>query len=299
MTQKIDSYFDIVLPFHLQHSAIRGRLVRLDEAMRTIIRQHNYPDIVNDYLSQVTALSLAIINCFKFDGMFTLQISGNGPIRLLVVNVNSQGHIRACARYNDQQLQELSTESEKKIHHVFGQAHMMFTITPTNGENEYQGIVELSGSTLAECTNHFFRQSEQLETGIVVTSGRQNDQLTSAALMIQRLPLNSNITPEEREEEDDRWIHALSVTGSVSKRELLDRQLSNEDLLHRLFWEEGAIVSQGKPYIAQCHCSETKIFDMLNTFSAEDRHDMVKDDKISVTCEFCNQSYHFTENDFE
>lgn len=299
MLPKVDLNYDIVLPFHLQNSSIRGRLVRLDEAMWNIIHYHNYPDLVNDYLSQMTALSLAIINCFKFNGVFTLQISGDGPIRLLVVNVNAQGHMRACARFNEDRIQNLSNDNKKNIHHVFGQATMMFSIEPEDGEKDYQGIVELSGSSLAECTNHFFRQSEQLETGIVVASSHNKENLACAALMIQRLPLDQNVNHEEREREDDRWIHALSVTGSVTKKELLDRQLSNEDLLHRLFWEEGAIVSNGKFYVAQCHCSQDRIFDMLSTFSAEDRQDMVMDEKITVTCEFCSRSYAFTEHDFE
>src|SRR3990167_8008579 len=157
MPEQTTDKFDIVLPFQLEHSAIRGRLVRLDETMWQIIRQHNYPDIVNIYLGQTASLALAIANCFKFEGLFTLQINGDGPLRLLIVDTNSEGHLRACARFNEEALLALSPEEQKKIHTVFGQANMFFTIDPDASEERYQGIVELTGSTLAECTNHYFR----------------------------------------------------------------------------------------------------------------------------------------------
>jgi molecular chaperone Hsp33 len=298
-TQDVDTHFDVVLPFQLEKSEIRGRLVRLNEAMKTIIHQHNYPKIVNQYMAQATALSLAIVNCFKFQGLFTLQINGDGPLHLLVVNTDSEGNLRACARFDEARLNALTREDQGRLHLVFGTAHMAFTLEPETSPERYQGIVELMGSSLAESTNHFFRQSEQLETGIVVVNGQDSEELASAALMIQRLPLAKNISPEHQEHLDDRWIHALSLTGSITKKELLDPTLSNRDLLYRLFWEEGVRVHPSKSYRAQCRCSAPKIKDMLSTFSEEDRRDMLQDDLISVTCEFCGQTYTFSEADFD
>lgn len=291
--------FDRVLPFQLESSAIRGRLVRLDQEMWKIIGQHNYPDIVNGYLAQATALSIALSNCFKFDGLFTLQITGSGPLRLLVIDVNKQEQVRACARFDIEALNKLTAEETKNIQQVFGeQGTMVFTIDPVGGEDRYQGVVELTGSTLAESTHHFFRQSEQLETGVVLVNGESQDVLAGAVLMIQRLPLPQNTPVEDKEALDDQWIHALSLTGSISRKELLDRSLSNEDLLYRLFWEDGVRVYEPQSIIAQCRCSNEKIKEMLETFSVQDRKEMVFEDKITVTCEFCGMAYRFDEDEF-
>lgn len=297
--EAIDNRFDIVLPFHLEKSEIRGRLVRLDESMKTIIRQHQYPELVNQYLGQAAALSLAIINCFKLDGKFTLQISGDGPLRLLIIDANSQGHLRACARFNEENLKKLSGEERNKLHHVFGTANMVMTLDPTISSETYQGVVELIGTSLAASANHFFKQSEQLETGIVAVSSQVPGTLSSAALMIQRLPLPKDITPDEKEQLDDKWIHALSLTGSASKKELLDPTLTNRDILFRLFWEEGVRVHKAKPYEAHCRCSTDRIKEMLNTFTGDDRQDMLQDDLISVTCEFCGTTYTYTQDEFD
>lgn len=292
--------FDCVLPFQLEASSIRGRLVRLDQELWKIIKQHAYPKVVNTYLAQATALSIALVNCFKFDGLFTLQISGNGPLRLLVIDISDQHNVRACARFDEQLIHDLSASDAKNIQQVFGQGHMAFTIDPSVGEERYQGIVELTGTTLSESTHHFFRQSEQLETGIVLASGgNEESELAGAALMIQRLPLSQDITHSDRENLDDQWIHALSLTGSVTRAELLNRALSNEELLHRLFWEEGARVYEPQSFIAQCRCSQEKIKDMLQNFSSDDRKEMVFNDKITITCEFCGVGYDFSEDEVD
>jgi molecular chaperone Hsp33 len=301
----VTSTFDIILPFQLENSAIRGRLVRLDQELWKIIDQHRYPAIVNTYLTQATVLAIALAASFKFDGVFTLQIGGSGPLHLLVVDILNHGQVRACARFHEEDLNALKPEDAKNSQQVFGQGTLIFTIETTDTEKQYQGVVELTGTTLAESIHHFFRQSEQLETGVVLAGcdlaewSSEDRPLSGAALMIQRLPLPLATPPEEKEARDDQWIHALSMAGSVTRQELLDRSLSNEDLLHRLFWEGGVRLHGSQSIIANCRCSSEKIKNMLAVFSEQDRQTMVVDGKITVSCEFCGKQYEFREAEFE
>lgn len=291
-------HFDCVIPFHLEASNIRGRLVRLDEITKDIIKHHHYPAVVNFYVAEAVVLSMAIVSSFKFEGMFTLQITGKGPLKLIVVDINKEGHVRACARFDEEKIMALSASEAQSIRHVFGEGYFAFTIDPDQDENRYQGVVELTGATLTDSTHHFFRQSEQLETGIILAvpmQGMTEGTLGAAALMIQRLPLPTNILPEEKERLDDEWIHAMSLVGSITRKELLDRQLQNEEILYRLFWENGVRVYDAKAYVSQCRCSSEKIHDMLMAFSVKERMEMVVEDKVSVTCEFCGRQYDFAE----
>lgn len=296
---KEEPQFDLVLPFQLANSSIRGRLVRLDKEMWDIINLHKYPEVVSEYLSQASAVALALINCFKVEGLFTLQINGNGPLHLLVVDADEHGNLRACARFDKDKIELLSVDDQKKLHPVFGEARLTFTIEPLNSSQRYQGIVELTGSNLSESISHYFRQSEQLETGIIVVSSRNPETLAAGALMIQRIPLASNVPLEDRDLQEEKWIHALTLTGSVTKKELLDRTLSNNDLLYRLFWEDGAVIYNQKTYKAQCRCSSDKIKNILEKFSPTEIHEMVENDAISATCEFCGKNYTFTEEEFK
>jgi molecular chaperone Hsp33 len=289
---------DIVIPFHLEKLPVRGRLVRLDEQMRKIINQHNYLPLVNKYLSEAVALALALANCFKYDGLFTFQINGQGPLQLIVVDITKDGHIRACARYDHKKIDDLPKTDGKSVPIVFGAGHLVFTIEPEDSEERYQGIVELSGATLAECLHHFFRQSEQLETGIIVKSQWPvKDDMVAGALMIQQMPTSQIENSSERERIEDGWVRSLSVLGTLHHNELLDPDLSENVLLYRLFWEDDVQVHQPKKYIAQCRCSRDKIFNMLMSFDTEARQEMIIQSKIDVKCEFCGTTYNFNEND--
>ena len=286
---------DFVLPFQLEKTSIRGRIVRLKSTVGEIAQRHDYPSIVNHLLAELTSLTVALASFFKFEGVFTLQISGNGPVRLMVVDVTHDGKIRACARFDEGQVAQLPA-SPSSLYPVLGTGYLAFTIDQANSDDRYQGIVELSGTTLTDCLHHFFRQSDQLETGIVVFAQSNQAEMSdhlAGALMIQRMPASDNPSFEEIDAQNDAWLRSLSLLGTTTAKELLSSDLAAEDLLVRLFWEDGVRVFEERPLIAQCRCSEMRIKQMLQTFSPSDRQAMVEEEEIKVICEFCSQAYTF------
>jgi molecular chaperone Hsp33 len=291
----MDPISDFVLPFQLEKAPVRGRLVRLKNSVQDITHKHQYPPVVNRLLAELIALTTALSHLFKFESVFTLQITGDGPVRLMVVDITHEGDIRACARFNEDAVTKLPA-STPSIHSVFGSGYLAFTIVQNNADDRYQGIVELEGSTLSECLHHFFRQSDQLETGIVVFANTHNvhsqDHL-AAALIVQRMPPASGSSIAGIESEQDDWLRVLSVLGTATAKELLSKDLPVQDLLYRLFWEDGIRVFDYRPLVAKCRCSKDRVEDMLKTFSQVDIGDMIEDDLICVTCEFCNQEYRF------
>lgn len=301
MTQSIDLPFsDFVLPFQLEKAPIRGRLTRLKTSVQDILERHRYPPLVSGLLEELIALSAALASLFKFDGTFTLQISGDGPVRLLVVDITHQGEIRACARFNEEAVSKLPL-TMTSIYPILGAGYLAFTIAQNGSDERYQGIVDLNGATLSECLHHFFRQSDQLEAGIVVFSKAPNADPSdhyAAALTIQRLPSPSPLSLEALEAENDAWFQALSILGTATAAELLSSGLSAPDVLFRLFHENGIRIFEARPLVAKCRCSEGRVLEMLKTFSASDIQEMIQDGKISVTCEFCSQDYIFNPETF-
>lgn len=293
--KKMDPISDFVSPFQLEKISVRGRLVRLKQSMQDILERHQYPPLVNRLLEELIVLSSALANLFKFEGVFTLQVSGDGPVRLMVVDITHKGEIRACARFDEEKVLKLPL-STTSIHPILGTGHLAFTIDQNNSDERYQGVVDLSGTTLSECLHHFFRQSDQLETGVVAYSKTEalstSDHL-AAALIIQRMPTPPGLSFEALEAENDGWLRSLSILGTATPNELLSSELSAQDLLFRLFWEDGIRVFESRSLTAKCRCSEDRVSQMLKTFSTSDVQEMIQDGKISVTCEFCNQEYSF------
>ncbi len=189
--------WDRVLPFQLDALGVRGRLVRLGPSLDAIIERHGYPLAVARPLAEAMTLCAALATSLKYDGIFTLQISGDGPIRLLVADLTSDGALRGYAQFDSWKLAvALGTGNHDApdgyVPKLFGQGRLAFTVDQGQHSERYQGVVPLEGATLADCAHIYFRQSEQLPTGIKITARR--DETTdgghwrASALMVQQMP---------------------------------------------------------------------------------------------------------------
>src|SRR5687767_3243206 len=157
---------DIVLPFHVEGLNIRGRLARLGPALDTILRQHAYPRPVSRLLGEALALAAAFGTSLKLDeGLFSIQAKGDGPIKLLVVDVNSAGHMRGYAQLAGRPI----AADEQRLSKLIGKGQLAFTVDQGPDTERYQGIVALSDDSLSAAVDHYFQQSEQLETRVVLT----------------------------------------------------------------------------------------------------------------------------------
>lgn len=269
---------DCLLPFHLKSCPVRGRIVRLSQLTSALSLQHKYPILIQDRLNELVALGLILASGFKFEGVFTLQVTGNGPVRLMLVDVTHEGHVRACARFEDLAF----TNHTATLKDLFSKGTLAFTIDQIATPDRYQGVIELHGDTFAQCLQHYFAQSEQIKTHLTLFS----DQNDVGAIFIQRMPLQD-------EWDENLWQDLGIFLATLSPQELLDESVEAKTLLHRLFWNEGLVLDPEKTIVLKCRCSYKKIRDMLSGFDLNARQNMVKEGKISVVCEFCNQIYQF------
>ncbi len=294
---------DLIQPFRIEGAAIIGRLVRLGEAFADTIEPHDYPAIVAELLGETEALSVALAGSLKYDGIFTLQAQGDGPVGMLVADVTSDGAVRAYARVGDENAPTLSdgTAIDSPVPHLIGNGHLAFTVDQGPDTDRYQGITPLEGATLADCAHLYFRQSEQLETAIklaaVVDETGSHAGPRAAAFMIQRLPGEkpADIPDEDAEE---RWRRAVILMSSLKTSEMLDPDLSPRDLLFRLYHEDGVRMYDSRPLRFECRCSRKKVADVLSRFAPENLADMKTDEGVLVaTCEFCRAEYRFDDDD--
>ena len=292
---------DQVQPFQIERGGTRGRLVRLGPLIDTVLAQHDYPEAVALLLAEMLSLAAALASALKFDGVFTLQTKGDGPIRLMVADVTSGGDVRGYAQFDAARLAALTASAGAglSVPRLLGAGHLAFTVDQGEHTERYQGIVELTGATLVECIHHYFRQSEQLEAGIkLAVSGERG--WRAGVLMLQRLPgegLDDDGEEGELETADDGWRRALALMASATSAELTDPALAPNDLLYRLFHEDGVRVFTPLTLRAGCRCSRGRVEDMLRALPRDDVEHLKVDGQIEVTCEFCNTQYRFEEAD--
>ena len=283
---------DALLPFQLEGSGLRGRLVRLGPSVNTMMEQHAYPAPVAKLLAELTALVGALGTAMKFDGVFTIQTKTDGAVRMMVADVTSDGALRAYAQFDEEAVAARSAASEA----LLGRGHLVLTVDQKLGEERYQGVVQIDSDNLAEAFQLYFRQSEQIPTGLSVAARQDEAGVWHAGcLMIQRMPRgggHENL-PTDTSIEDD-WLRAMALMQTCTAAELTDPALPLDTLLYRLFHEEGVCAFDRQSLRHQCRCSREKIAGVLAPMPPKEIAAMVQEDGlITVTCQFCSKEYKF------
>lgn len=292
---------NVIQPFRLEKSNVRGRMVRVGDVLAQIMRQHNYPPPVSVLLSEVATLCLLLSAMLKYEGVFTLQIKGDGPIRMLVADVTQRGEIRAYAGFDEQGVKKLAKrkkDTHKSHYHLLGKGYMAFTVDQGQTENRYQGIVELKGDSIVEAVQHYLTQSEQIKTSFKLAVHPQDGQWRAGAIMIQQMPDDDagKKIPVETSIED--WTRAVMLLDTCTDGEMLSPVLHSADVLYRLFNEDGVRIYSPTHLRFKCRCSRQKVEDILRTIPRAEMEEICeKEGHVSIKCEFCSEEYLFNSSE--
>lgn len=276
---------DIIQPFLLSDGLVRGRLIAADQTIDDILKKKDFPKILNSLVAQSILLALALSSGLKYDGTFAFQITGEGPVSRLFVDVTPDGATRAYCVYDESSLSD--TADLKKI---FGSsARLMFSVGKI-GQEPYQGIVALTGNTLSEAVMSYFKMSEQIETDLILTEHLGKFR----CLMIQKMPNQTGVLPDKA---NDVWETAVVLAHSVTPNELTD--LEPKDVLFRLFHAEGLRVFDPKIPSFFCSCRREKMARFLKSIPFDQLLSLEQDGKITTECQFCGESYTFLRDEFK
>ena len=305
---------DFVRTFRLDAAGVRGRQVRLGSALNTVLEQHDYPDPVSRLLGELIALSALLASTIKYDGVFTVQTRGDGPLGMMVADVTSAGALRGYADFHADILRAaLAGGEESSVPRLLGAGHLAFTVDQGPDTERYQGIVALEGTSLSECAHNYFRQSEQIATAIQLTAEWVAGVWRAGALMLQHepggggydRPLGRDALPDapgaglEDQEANEDWRRAVILMSSVSPTELLDPTLGSDELLFRLFHEESVRVHAPRPLAFGCRCSRARVESTLKALPRDEIKALNIDGRVVVTCQFCNKSESFGDIDLD
>lgn len=291
---------NVIQTFRLEASNLRGRVVRLGSVLDDILTAHDYPETVTHMVAETITLTALLSSMLKYEGIFTLQAQGDGPVGMVVADMTSGGVIRGCAHFDAERVQHgteqlaalKDTESAQNHYaQLLGKGHMAFTVDHEGGEGRYQGVVELKGASLIDCVQHYFTQSEQIGTGIKMAVGQRDGKWRAGAIMLQHMP-DADKGIKSNTDEDD-WRRAMVLLDTCKDDEFLDPDLHSSELLTRLFHEEGVRVYAPQAVEKGCRCSREKVEKILRMMPADDMEFMTVDGEITMTCEFCSQDYVF------
>lgn len=279
----VNNNFDNCTSFHIDNGAFMGRLVRLDKVVNTILGRHQYPRQVSAVVAESTALGALLSSTIKYNGLFTLQTQSSGPVTMVVVDVTSEGRIRACANVNQEmldkalELRKSDTDELLAAPHYMGNGHLAFTVDQGPETDLYQGIVDLQGKNLSECALRYFKQSEQIETYLQLflqAPDKDGESWKAAGILLQKLPDNGGKISDDTEALNEAWNEAVIFAQSLKAEEVFDEKLSAEEILTRLFHANKLEITKTKEYHFGCRCSRDKLFNTLHAMADKDIEDM-------------------------
>ena len=284
---------DSLQKFMFEQTPIRGEFIHLTESWQHIQDQHHYPPAVSTILGEMLCAAALLCATLKFDGTIIMQIYGDGPIRLLVVECNNRLQIRATAKFSADTVID-SNATLSSLINAQGKGHFVVTLDPDNkkpGQQAYQGIVPLEGETVSAIIENYMLRSEQLETRLWLAA----DQKTARGLLLQKLPKMLE-TSEAEEESEETWERLSILSCTLKTRELL--QTEGSTLLRRLFWEETVRLFDAQTLHFHCTCSREKVANMLKMLGRAEVESIVAEKgKVKTDCDFCGQRYEFEATD--
>src|SRR6202521_4717967 len=272
---------DTILPFEVSGLGLRWRVVRLGPTVDDILFRSDYPARVAKLVGEAIVLTVLLGSALKFEGRFTLQAQTEGPVRMLVVDFSTPGKIRACARFDAQQVAAAIASGATDAGALMGKGHLAMTIDRGPEMNRYQGLVALDGGGLEDAAHEYFRRSEQIPTRVRLavaeelraSTGGASHRWRAGGILLQFLPksperarvadLDPGDAPEGTQvhtvQEDEAWVEGRALVSTVEDVELIDPALSSERLVYRLFHEPGVRVFRANDVRAQCSCSRDSV----------------------------------------
>ncbi len=270
---------DCLHRFVFEHSDVRGELAHLDATWQAVLERKNYPPPVCELLGQAMVAVTLLSATIKIDGSLKLQLQGDGPLSLLLVEVTAHRTLRGLAHWDGE------VPAGTLLDQV-GNARLTLTIDPESGGDRYQGLVAIEKETLTATLEDYFQQSEQLATRLWLAANEER----ACGMLLQRLP--------GKGVDDEDWEHDVCLGETISADELL--QLPTRDLLHRLYHEQDVRLFEAEPVSFRCACSRERIETMLRGLGYTEVQDILEEQgNVAVNCEFCAQGYVFDQVDVE
>ncbi|MHB8812655.1 MAG: Hsp33 family molecular chaperone HslO [Steroidobacteraceae bacterium] len=290
---------DEVRRFIVENRPVRGHWVRLEGAWRELRAHRDYPQPVRELLGQAVAASVLLAATLKFRGQLTLQLQGNGAVSLLVAQCTHDYRLRAVARFDAAAVSDLSAEGAsgeagRATGGVFrrlvgSEGRFAVTVEADERSVRYQGIVPLSGDSLAGSLEAYFARSEQLPTRVLLAADGER----GAGVLVQKLPEDAATDDAQIHE---IWEQAERGIERLSPEDLL--QCPVEELLGRGFAAQDMRLFRGAPVHFECRCSHGRVTSLLRALGPDEVRDVLREQgSVTVTCEFCHRPYRFDEGD--
>lgn len=270
---------DNAVRFLFEDAAVRGVWVHLQHSCSEVLARKQYSGAARALLGESLAAAVLLSRTIKLQGRLALQARGDGLLKLMVAESTQDAGVRGVIDLAE----GVAMDAIPPLQQLVGDGYLAVALLPDAGES-YQGIVPLEGARLQDCLADYFARSEQLPTALWLVS----DGVRAAGLMLQALPAAAS--------DSDDWQHLHTLASTVTGEELLS--LSCDELLHRLFHQDGVRLFEAEPVHFQCTCSVERSRNALAVLGRDELQKLFAEQPaVTMDCQFCGAHYEYTAAD--
>ena len=283
---------DRVRRFVLERHPVRGHVVRLERAWLDVREHQDFPPAVQTPLGEAVGAVVLLAATLKFNGTLTLQLQGKGLVNLLVVQCTHDFKVRGMARHEPPGAMQGGDTAGFRA--LVGDGQIVVTVEASDRASSYQGVVPISGESLAQCLEAYFLQSEQLPTRVALASRPG----VVSGMLVQRIPGEGGKQGEDPAALESAWMKVDHAMSGLSAAQLIEDDV--EQRLVRMFGDDEVRVFGGHEVVHDCRCSRERVANVLRSLGAEEVRSVIAEQgAVTVTCEFCQRPYRFDPIDAE
>lgn len=265
---------DAAIPFTFDGLPVRGALIQLKKTWQRMLLGHDHTDPIVEVLGQSAVATGLIAQSLKFDGTITLQINGDGPLSMLVMQCTDTLNLRGMASAE-------TAKADDSYTNLVRDARCVITVDAGAMERPYQGIVEVCGDTLADSLEVYFERSVQMPSHMQLVADRQ----VAAGIILQQVASDADL-------DIDAWKRIGFLAATLRTIDVAEG--IGGDLLHRLFAEDDVRVYEARNTQFHCQCSRRRSEEVLRLLGEEDATSAGQEQgEVVVTCEYCGKSRSF------
>src|SRR5262249_2937133 len=155
---------------------------------------------------------------------FILQTQTDGPVNLIVVDLDAPDGLRGYARFDADAVQRAMATGETSPGKLLGKGHLAMTVDQGPHTDRYQGIVALEGGSREDVAPAYCQQSEQVPTLVrlaVAQLSRKGDRRAhwrAGGMLVQYLPPHG-----------EKAMPDLPGDGDFDNPETADRSFTESD----------------------------------------------------------------------
>lgn len=225
------------------------------------------------------------------DQRVALMFEGNGPLKKILVEAESNGEVRGYVKVPHVDLP--SRNGKIDVSGALGKSGFLTVTKDLRLREPYRGTVQLYTGEIASDIAYYLTESEQIPSavGLGVYVGPDLTVAAAGGFLIQSLPPS-----------DESMIDILieHIRDMPSITDQLRSGKTPEALLETIFAGIPFEILENLSLTYRCSCSRGRIEQALITLGKKEIASIIaKDEIIDVTCEFCRKDYAFTRKELQ